>query len=169
MKWFNSEKGFGFISPEGGGPDPPAWRAGNRQQGRITTMMRAAVVPKLGDRLVISELPVPEPGPGQVLIRMLTSGLCHTDIHAARGDWPVKPKPPFIPGHEGVGIVERTGPGASLHQVGDRVAMAWLGSACGHCRYCVSGRETLCEGSRTAATRWTAPGRSTRWPRTAMS
>lgn len=111
-------------------------------------MMRAAVVPKLGDRLVISELPVPEPGPGQVLIRMLASGLCHTDIHAARGDWPVKPKPPFIPGHEGVGIVERTGPGACLHQVGDRVAMAWLGSACGHCRYCVSGWENLCEAQQ---------------------
>jgi len=107
--------------------------------------MRAAVVPKLGDRLFIGEVPIPEPGPGQVLIRMLASGLCHTDIHAARGDWPVKPNPPFIPGHEGVGIVERTGPGATLHQVGDRVAMAWLGSACGHCRYCVSGWETLCE------------------------
>ena len=89
--------------------------------------MKAAVVPKLGGKLEIIELSVPEPGPGQVLIRMLASGLCHTDIHAARGDWPVKPKPPFIPGHEGVGIVERTGPGATLHQVGDRVAMAWLG------------------------------------------
>jgi D-arabinose 1-dehydrogenase-like Zn-dependent alcohol dehydrogenase len=76
---------------------------------------------------------VPEPGPGQVLIRMQTSGLCHTDIHAAAGDWPVKPAPPFIPGHEGVGIVQKTGPGATLHQPGERVAIAWLGSACGHC------------------------------------
>lgn len=109
------------------------------------TMMRAAVVPALGGKLEIRELPVPEPGPGQVLIRMLASGLCHTDIHAAHGDWPVKPNPPFVPGHEGVGIIEKAGPGATLHQVGDRVAIAWLGSACGHCRYCVSGRETLCE------------------------
>ena len=109
------------------------------------TTMRAAVVPALGGKLEIRELPVPEPGRGQVLVRMLASGLCHTDIHAARGDWPVKPNPPFVPGHEGVGVIEKAGPGATLHRVGDRVAIAWLGSACGHCRYCVSGRETLCQ------------------------
>lgn len=114
------------------------------------TTMRAAVVPELGGKLEIREVPVPEPGPGQVLVRMLASGLCHTDIHAARGDWPVKPNPPFIPGHEGVGVIERTGPGATLHQPGDRVAVAWLGSACGHCGYCVSGRETLCEAQRNS-------------------
>ena len=68
--------------------------------------MKAAVVPELGAKLEIRELPVPEPGPGQVLIRMQASGLCHTDIHAAAGDWPVKPSPPFTPGHEGVGIIE---------------------------------------------------------------
>jgi len=108
------------------------------------TMMKAAVVPALGSPLEIRELPVPEPGPGQVLVRMQASGICHTDIHAARGDWPVTPVPPFVPGHEGIGIVERVGPGAAVRQVGDRVAIAWLGSACGRCRYCVSGRETLC-------------------------
>ena len=59
---------------------------------------------------------------------MQASGICHTDIHAARGDWPVNPQPPFVPGHEGVGIVERVGPGAAVRQVGDRVAIAWLGS-----------------------------------------
>jgi alcohol dehydrogenase, propanol-preferring len=59
--------------------------------------MKAAVVPELGAKLEIRELPLPEPGPGQVLIRMQTSGLCHTDIHAAGGDWPVKPNPPFTP------------------------------------------------------------------------
>lgn len=107
--------------------------------------MKAAVVPAFGAKLEIRELPVPEPGPGQVLVRMEASGLCHTDIHAAYGDWPVKPNPPFVPGHEGVGIVTSTGPGATLHQVGDRVAVAWLGSACGHCHYCVDGWETLCE------------------------
>ena len=112
--------------------------------------MKAAVVPELGAKIEIRELPVPEPGPGQVLIRMQTSGLCHTDIHAAAGDWPVKPNPPFIPGHEGVGIIERTGPGATLHQPGDRVAIAWLGKACGHCSYCVDGWETLCESQENS-------------------
>jgi propanol-preferring alcohol dehydrogenase len=106
--------------------------------------MQAAVVPALGAPLEIRELPIPEPGPGQVLVRIRASGICHTDIHAARGDWPVTPNPPFIPGHEGIGTVERVGPGAAVRQVGDRVAIAWLGSACGRCRYCVSGRETLC-------------------------
>jgi propanol-preferring alcohol dehydrogenase len=107
--------------------------------------MKAAVVPELGGKLEIRELPVPEPGPGQVLVKVETSGLCHTDIHAANGDWPVKPNPPFVPGHEGVGVVAQAGPGATLHRVGDRVAIAWLGSACGHCSYCLSGWETLCE------------------------
>ena len=112
--------------------------------------MRAAVVPALGGQVEIRELPVPEPGPGQVLVQMQASGLCHTDIHAAAGDWPVKPSPPFIPGHEGVGVVVGTGPGSSLHKIGERVAIAWLGSACGHCSYCVSGRETLCESQRNS-------------------
>ena len=107
--------------------------------------MKAAVVRELGAKLEIRELPVPEPGPGQVLVRMQASGLCHTDIHAAAGDWPVKPNPPFTPGHEGVGIIEKAGPGATLHKPGERVAVVWLGKACGHCSYCVSGWETLCE------------------------
>src|ERR1700758_2804715 len=107
--------------------------------------MRAAVVPGFGQPLVIEERPVPEPGPGQVVVRMEASGLCHTDIHAARGDWPVKPSPPFIPGHEGVGIVRELGPGVAEVELGERVAMPWLGYACGTCDYCVSGWETLCE------------------------
>ena len=73
--------------------------------------MRAAVVPSLGAPLEIRELPVPEPGPGQVLVRIEASGLCHTDIHAARGDWPVTPTAPFVPGHEGVGRVVALGAG----------------------------------------------------------
>jgi propanol-preferring alcohol dehydrogenase len=106
--------------------------------------MRAAVVTELGAPLVVKDVPVPEPGPGQVLVRVEASGLCHTDIHAARGDWPVKPTAPFVPGHEGVGIVERLGAGVTELKVGQRVAMPWLGYACGRCRYCVSGMETLC-------------------------
>ena len=112
--------------------------------------MKAAVVPELGAKLEIHDIPVPKPGPGQVLIKLQTSGICHTDIHAANGDWPVKPNPPFVPGHEGVGIVEQVGQGTSLHKVGDRVAIAWLGSACGHCRYCISGWETLCEAQENS-------------------
>ncbi|MCZ4515528.1 zinc-dependent alcohol dehydrogenase [Streptomyces sp. ActVer] len=107
--------------------------------------MKAAVVTDLGKPLEIRELPIPDPGPGQALVRMEASGLCHTDINAARGDWPVKPHPPFIPGHEGVGPVQRVGRGVPLSLVGRRVAIPWLGSSCGTCRYCVSGWETLCE------------------------
>lgn len=107
--------------------------------------MRAAVVPGFGQPLVIEERPVPEPGPGQVVIRMEASGLCHTDIHAANGDWPVTPTVPFIPGHEGVGIVTAAGEGVSAPAVGTRVAVPWLGYACGTCEYCLTGWETLCQ------------------------
>ena len=107
--------------------------------------MKAAVVHDFTKPLSLDEVATPKPGQGEVLVRVETSGLCHTDIHAAHGDWPVKPALPFIPGHEGVGIVERIGPGVSSPKVGDRVAIPWLGSACGVCDYCVDGWETLCE------------------------
>ncbi|MFE0529267.1 alcohol dehydrogenase catalytic domain-containing protein [Micromonospora parva] len=110
--------------------------------------MRATVVTAFDRPLEMFDLPVPEPGPGELLVRIEASGLCHTDIHAARGDWPVRPNPPFVPGHEGVGIVERVGPGVTEHAVGDRVALPWLGWACGTCSYCVTGWETLCESQR---------------------
>src|SRR4051794_3255803 len=113
-------------------------RAGTEPVSSKEAVMRAAVVPQLGAPLVVLDVPVPEPGPGQVLVRVEASGLCHTDIHAARGDWPVKPTAPFIPGHEGVGIVERIGAGVTERVVGERVAMPWLGHACGQCRYCIS-------------------------------
>ncbi len=110
--------------------------------------MRAAVVPGFGQPLVIEDRPVPEPGPGQVVVRMEASGLCHTDIHAAHGDWPVTPTVPFIPGHEGVGLVTATGAGVTSPRVGQRVAVPWLGYACGTCRYCLTGWETLCPDQR---------------------
>jgi len=75
--------------------------------------MKAAVVTGFSAPLEIREVPIPEPGPGDVLVRMETSGLCHTDIHAAHGDWPVKPTPPFIPGHEGIGVVVELGAGVT--------------------------------------------------------
>jgi propanol-preferring alcohol dehydrogenase len=110
--------------------------------------MKTAVVKAFDAPLVLEDRPVPEPGPGEVLVRLEASGLCHTDIHAARGDWPVKPKLPFVPGHEGVGIVSKLGPGVTEHLVGARVALPWLGWACGTCGYCVRGWETLCLGQR---------------------
>jgi propanol-preferring alcohol dehydrogenase len=107
--------------------------------------MKAAVVTDFTRPLEIQDVPIPEPGPGEVLVRIEFSGLCHTDIHAAHGDWPVKPTPPFIPGHEGIGPIEALGEGVTNRAIGDRVAIAWLGYACGQCRYCNSGWETLCE------------------------
>ena len=89
--------------------------------------MKTAVVRAFGQPLVIEDRPIPGPGPGQVAIRMEASGLCHTDIHAAQGDWPVTPTPPFVPGHEGVGIVYSVGEGVTSIQTGQRVAVPWLG------------------------------------------
>jgi alcohol dehydrogenase, propanol-preferring len=107
--------------------------------------MKAAVVHDFTKPLAIEDVPKPQPGPGEIVVRIETSGLCHTDIHAAHGDWPVKPKLPLVPGHEGVGIVESLGTGVSEVAEGDRVALPWLGLACGTCDYCTTGWETLCE------------------------
>jgi alcohol dehydrogenase, propanol-preferring len=106
--------------------------------------MRAAVVHDFTQPLRIEDRPTPRPGPGQVLVKVEASGLCHTDIHAAHGDWPVKPTLPFVPGHEGVGLVEAVGAGVDSVREGERVAVPWLGWACGACEYCASGWETLC-------------------------
>ena len=106
--------------------------------------MRAAVVHSFTEPLRIEDRPTPTPGPGQVLVKVETSGLCHTDIHAAHGDWPVKPALPLVPGHEGVGLVAAVGAGVTRVSEGDRVAVPWLGWACGACEFCASGWETLC-------------------------
>lgn len=107
--------------------------------------MKAAVVSAFTAPLTVEDRDIPEPGAGEVLVHLETCGLCHTDIHAAHGDWPVKPGLPFVPGHEGVGIVEKLGAGVTNRTIGERVAIPWLGYACGECRYCIDGRETLCE------------------------
>ena len=106
--------------------------------------MKAAVVRELGKPLTIEEVPIPEPGPGQIQVSIRASGVCHTDLHAVEGDWPVKPQPPFIPGHEGVGFVSALGSGVKHVKEGDRVGVPWLHTACGHCRHCLGGWETLC-------------------------
>ena len=109
-----------------------------------TTTYKAAVVHDFAKPLEIEQVAKKELDAGQIRVKIEASGLCHTDIHAAHGDWPVKPTPPFVPGHEAVGTVVELGPGVTEVGLGDRVAMPWLGYACGTCDYCVSGRETLC-------------------------
>ncbi|WP_026927457.1 alcohol dehydrogenase AdhP [Granulicoccus phenolivorans] len=111
----------------------------------MSDTMKAAVVTAFGQPLTVGDTARPEPGPGQALVKLIASGVCHTDLHAAHGDWPVKPQPPFIPGHEGVGEVIAVGEGVTDLKVGDLVGNAWLWSACGTCEYCRSGWETLCE------------------------
>lgn len=107
-------------------------------------MMKAAVVRQFRAPQVIEEMAVPTPGPGQILVKYEATGVCHTDLHAANGDWPVKPSPPFIPGHEGVGYVSAVGAGVKRVKEGDRVGVPWLHSACGYCTQCRTGWETLC-------------------------
>lgn len=110
----------------------------------MSNKMKAAVLHEFNQPLQIEEVDIPTPGPGQILVKMQASGVCHTDLHAVEGDWPVKPSPPFIPGHEGVGLI--TAVGENVHHVkeGDRVGVPWLYSACGHCTHCLGGWETLC-------------------------
>lgn len=106
--------------------------------------MKAAVARQFRAPLTVEEMEVPTPRPGQILVKYEATGVCHTDLHAVNGDWPVKPTPPFIPGHEGVGYVSAIGAGVKRVKEGDRVGVPWLHSACGYCPYCRTGWETLC-------------------------
>src|SRR6204780_2058249 len=108
------------------------------------TKMQAAVVERFGAPLVLREWDIPSPGPGQIVVKTEACGVCHTDLHAAHGDWPVKPKLPFIPGREAIGFVATVGAGVTIVKEGDRVGVPWLYSACGHCEYCLSAWETVC-------------------------
>jgi len=110
----------------------------------MTETMKAAVVTAFDQPLDIREVEKPAVQPGKIVVKIEACGVCHTDLHAARGDWPVKPSPPFIPGHEGVGVVAEVGSGVTAVKEGDRVGVPWLHTACGHCRHCVGGWETLC-------------------------
>ena len=110
--------------------------------------MKAALVRKFKEPLSIEQVPVPEVGPGQILVKIEACGVCHTDLHAADGDWPVQPKPPFIPGHEGVGTVTAVSAGVTAVKEGDRVGVPWLHTACGHCRHCLAAWETLCDSQQ---------------------
>jgi propanol-preferring alcohol dehydrogenase len=106
--------------------------------------MQAAVVEQFGKPLELLECDVPSPGAGQILVKTEACGVCHTDLHAAQGDWPVKPTLPFTPGHEAIGLVVAIGLGVTIVKEGDRVGVPWLFSACGHCEYCLTGWETVC-------------------------
>lgn len=106
--------------------------------------MKAAVVEQFGEPLKLRDWDIPTPGPGQILVKTEACGVCHTDLHAARGDWPIKPTLPFIPGHEGIGLVVALGAGVTGVKEGDRVGVPWLFSACGHCEHCLAAWETVC-------------------------
>lgn len=106
--------------------------------------MKAAVCTKLGSPLEVKEVPIPKVGLNDCLVKMEACGVCHTDLHAIEGDWPVQATPPFIPGHEGVGRVVEVGSNVNSVKVGERVGIPWLFSACGHCEHCLGGWETLC-------------------------
>lgn len=106
--------------------------------------MNAAVVEAFGKPLVLREWDIPTAGPGQIIVKTEACGVCHTDIHATNGDWPLKPALPFIPGHEAIGIVTVVGKDVKMVKEGDRVGVPWLYSACGHCEYCLRAWETVC-------------------------
>lgn len=107
--------------------------------------MKAAIVDEFKKPLRIDRVAIPEPGPGEALVKVKASGVCHTDLHAASGDWPIKPRLPLIPGHEAVGLVAKIGKGVVGLKEGDAVGVPWLHDACGCCEYCTTGWETLCE------------------------
>ena len=109
--------------------------------------MRAMVFEKAGQPLRKAELPIPKPGPNQVLIRVRACAVCRTDLHIVDGEL-AQPKLPLIPGHEIVGIIEKKGEGAERFDIGDRVGIPWLGWTCGECAYCLWGRENLCDKAR---------------------
>ena len=110
--------------------------------------MKAAVVVQFGEPLEHRECEIPSPGQGQILVKTEACGVCHTDVHAAKGDWPMKPTLPFIPGHEGIGVVVAMGPDVKAVKMGDRVGVPWLYSACGHCEHCLSAWETVCANAQ---------------------
>lgn len=114
----------------------------------IPKTMKAAVLYEFGQPLKIEQVAVKEPKENQVLVKVITSGVCHTDLHACMGDWPVKPKLPLIPGHEAVGYVVALGKGVTNVKEGDIVGAPWLFSACGCCEFCITGWETLCEAQQ---------------------
>jgi propanol-preferring alcohol dehydrogenase len=108
------------------------------------SFMHALLFEKPGEPLRLAEVPMPEPGAGQILLRVRACAVCRTDLHVVDGEL-TQPKLPLIPGHEIVGAVEKLGQGVEQFKIGDRVGVPWLGWTCGECSYCQSGRENLCD------------------------
>lgn len=106
--------------------------------------MRAMVLNRPGERLEERDMPVPDPGPGEILVKVSACGVCRTDLHVVDGDL-TEPKLPIIPGHEVVGTVAALGEGVEGFLPGTRVGIPWLGRTCGTCPYCRMGRENLCD------------------------
>lgn len=109
--------------------------------------MKAMVLQAPGEALQLRDVPVPECGPGQVLIKVSACAVCRTDLHVVDGELP-DPKLPLIPGHEIIGEVVKTGAGVTAVGSGDRVGVPWLGHTCGECDYCRNGQENLCDKAR---------------------
>jgi propanol-preferring alcohol dehydrogenase len=109
--------------------------------------MQAMVLDRPGEKLRRAELPVPEPGAGQILVRIKACAVCRTDLHVVDGELP-EPKLPLVPGHEIVGEVVDAGRGVDGFRPGARVGIPWLGYTCGKCRFCVAGQENLCDAAR---------------------
>tara|TARA_R110001583_G_C5656603_1_gene409271 strand:- start:237 stop:1271 length:1035 start_codon:yes stop_codon:yes gene_type:complete len=107
--------------------------------------MQAAVIEEYGQKLIIKSVDKPTPNADQILVKTEACGVCHTDLHVADGDWPLKPEPPFIPGHEAIGIVVELGENVTMVKKGDRVGVPWIYSACGHCEHCLAAWETVCD------------------------
>ncbi|MEZ4651665.1 MAG: zinc-dependent alcohol dehydrogenase [Candidatus Eisenbacteria bacterium] len=143
----------------------------------MSPTMKAAVLHALGTPLAIEQVPVPTPGEGDVLIRVVACGVCHSDLHAVDGDWERPPMLPLIPGHEVVGRIAALGPGVAERRtdvgdhesatagdashaqgfaIGDHVGVPWMYSSCGRCDSCLAGMETVCSASE--ATGYTKPG-----------
>jgi alcohol dehydrogenase, propanol-preferring len=117
------------------------------RQKQEDTSVRAMILDAPGEPLRVAEVPVPEPGEGQILLRVHCCAVCRTDLHVVDGEL-TDPSLPLIPGHQIVGTVEKVGERADSFAVGDRVGVPWLGWTDGECRYCLSGRENLCEKAR---------------------
>ena len=135
--------GFTLRRSDRGGANDRNFRLPRRSRRASLARMRAMVLRRAGERLAMEERPELEPGPGQIRVRVEACGVCRTDLHVVDGDL-ADPKLPIVPGHEIVGRIEAAGGGVDL-PLGARVGVAWLGHACGHCAYCASGRENLCD------------------------
>jgi alcohol dehydrogenase, propanol-preferring len=118
--------------------------------------MKAAVLRELRTPLAIETIPVPEPGHGDLLIKVAACGVCHSDLHAVDGDWTPPPVLPLIPGHEVAGTVAAIGAGVAGFNIGDEVGVPWMYSSCGACEFCLGGMETICKSAE--ATGYTKPG-----------